>query len=259
MTLTEIKKKNRALKKPFKNLSFQEDIHKYTIKGFENRPIKSVSKLLEYFYEPFNTYEESEKWAESRNLNSEYVRLAWLGEGDIANAHGTRVHLIGEQYAAHKFLGEKYCPVPIDKQSLGVIQFIEDLPDYLIPVAIELQMYNEDHWFSGTCDGVLFNTRTGKYIIYDFKTNKKLKDGYPKGLLHHINPKHKLKQDNFGKYTLQFSFYQLLMEMAGFEVQSRVLVWLNEDKPNKKLYKTYQTVNVTEDLINWLETKEHLS
>ena len=258
MNLTEIKKINKQLKKPFKDLSFEEGPHIYTVKGFEDRPIKSVSALLKYFYDPFDTYEESEKWGPTRNLDPHLVRLAWSGEGDIANAHGTKVHLIGEQYVNHKFLGHSFCPNPIDKQSLGAIQFINDLPDYLIPVSTELQMYIEEYWYSGTCDGILYNTKTGKFIIYDYKTNKKLKDTYPKGLLYHINPGYKLKQDNFGKYSLQFSFYQILLEKAGFEVQSRVLVWLNEDKPNKKLYKTYKTANLTSDLTKWLETKEHL-
>lgn len=259
MDLKEILKINKKLKKPFKDLSFQEDIHKYTIKGYEDREIKSVSGLVSYLYEPFDTIPESEKWGASRNLDPAIVRMAWEGEGDIANAHGTKVHLIGEEYVNHKFLGHEYCPNPIDKQSLGVIQFINDLPDYLIPVCTELQMYSEKYWYSGTCDGVLYNTRTNKFIIYDYKTNKSLTDTYPKPLLKHINPKHGLKQDNYGKYSAQFSFYQILMEEAGFEVQSRVLVWLNEDKPNKKLYKTYKTLDLTDDLRYFLSTKEHLN
>ena len=60
-------------------------------------------------------------------------------------------------------------------------------------------------------------------------------------------------------YTLQFSFYQILLEQAGFEVQSRVLVHLQEDEKTKKLYKTYKTQNVTEELLEWLKTGEHLN
>lgn len=259
MTLTERLEINERLKAPFKDLTFEESTHTYTIKGFEDKPIKSVSSLITYLYEPFDTLLESEKWAASKNLDPQDVRLAWAGEGDIANSHGTKVHLVGEQYVNHKFLGHEYCPDPIDKQSLGVIQFINDLPDYLIPVCTELQMYNENYWYSGTCDGILFNTRTRKFIIYDFKTNKALTDSYPKGFLKHVNPKHGLKQDKYGKYSAQFSFYQILLEEAGFKVQSRVLVWLNEDKPNKKLYKTYKTLDITDDLRYFLNTKEHLN
>lgn len=255
--LSEIKKIEKALHKPFKKLSFDEGPHIYSIQGYEDRPIKSVSGLLKYFYEPFETYIESEKWAAKRGMNPEWVRAAWEGEGDIANAHGTKVHLFGENYVKHKFLGHEFCPVPFCKQSLGTVQFIDDLPDYLIPVCVELQMYILEYWYAGTCDGILYNTRNGKFIIYDYKTNKALTDTFPKGLLKHINPKHGLKQDNYGKYSLQFSFYQVLMESAGFEVQGRILVWLNEDKPKKKLYKTFKTVDLTDDLNYWLKSKVH--
>lgn len=259
MTLTQRQQKNKELKLPFKDLSFEEEEHKYTIKGFEDRPIKSVSGLLKYFYDEFETEKVSERWGASRDLDPEMVRAAWEGEGEIANKHGSAVHLIGEQYLNYKFLGKGECPVPIDKQSLGAIQFLRDLPDYLVPVASELQMYNEEMWYSGTADIILYNTKTKKYIIADYKTNKSLTNKYEKEFLHHLGSKYKLLQDNFGKYTLQFSFYQILMEEAGFPVQSRVLIHLEEDKYKKKLYKTYKTLNVTPDLREWLKNKPHFN
>lgn len=257
MDYKEIKQINEKLKEPFKKVHFEEEGHKYWIEG-DDRPIKSVSSLLKFLYEEFDTDTIAPKWAAERDLDVEDVKLAWIGEGDIANAHGTKVHLIGENYVRWKFFQECERPVPIDKQSLGAIQFIEDLPDYLIPVATELQMYSPLHWFTGTCDGILYNKKTGKFIIYDYKTNKALTDSFKKPPLLHIDPGHGLIQDNFGKYSAQFSFYQYLLEEAGFKVGGRVLVWLNEEKWTKKLYKTYPTVNLIPDLKQFLELKLHL-
>ena len=73
-----------------------------------------------------------------------------------------------------------------------------------------------------------------------------------------INKKHNLIQDNLGKYSVQFSFYHLLLEEAGFDIQGRILVHLQEDKKNKKLYKTYKTKDLRSDLKLWLNKKEYL-
>ena len=174
MTKAQIKTWNKKLREPFKDLKFYEEGHRYEVVTNPGKPIKSVSSLIKYFYEEFDTDTMAENWSKSRKLPIEFVKAAWTGEGDIANTHGSKVHLIGENYVKHKFLGDKSIKMipdflPIDKQSLGAIQFIEDLPDYLIPVAVELPMYNELFWFCGTCDGILFNTKNGKLIIYDYK------------------------------------------------------------------------------------------
>lgn len=258
LTKEEILEINARLREPFKNVTFKEKGHIYSVKG-SKKPIKSVSSLVGFLYEPFNTDMIAPKYAKSRNLDTEDVKLGWLGEGDISGAHGTRVHLIGEDYVRWKYFEECERPRPIDKQSLGAIQFINDLPDYLVPVALELIMFSPLYWYVGTCDGILYNMKTGKFIIYDYKTNKSLKDEEnPKPYLKHVNKGYGLRQDNFGKYTGQFSFYQILLEEAGFEIEARVLVWLREDKPNKKLYQTFKTKNITKELRNFLDLKLHL-
>lgn len=255
MNYKEIKQINTKLKEPFKKLRFEETEHKYWVEG-DDRPIKSVSTHLKHFYDEFQTDIIAPKYARSRGLDLDDVRNAWTGEGDIANAHGTKVHLVGEDYVRWKFFQECERPEIFDKQSLATTEFINDLPDYLIPVATELQMYSEKYWFSGTADGILYNTRNGKFIIYDWKTNKSLVDD-SKAYLKRIDRKHKLRQDNFGKYTLQFSFYNYLMKEAGFDVQSRILVWLNEDKDSKKLYRTYKTTNLIHELESFLDLGIH--
>ena len=124
MNLEEIRAWNKRLKDAFPGISFQEDIHKYTIAGQEDRPIKSVSALMKYFYEEFDSDTLAEKYAKSRKLDPEDVKLAWAGEGTISTTHGTKVHLFGEDYIKWKWLGElDEPPVVFDKQSLGVKQF----------------------------------------------------------------------------------------------------------------------------------------
>lgn len=168
MTKPEIKKWNKKLKKQFSHVKFEEEGHKYTIEG-DDRPVKSVSSLLKYFYEEFDTETKAIKWGAERNLSVEDVKLAWEGEGTKATTWGSKVHLIGENYVRWKFLGECERPVPICKQSLGCIQFIDDLPDYLIPICVEIPMYSRLHHYTGTFDGLLLNTKNNKVILYDYK------------------------------------------------------------------------------------------
>ena len=260
MTKEEILKINRKLKSPFSSVNFFEKGHKYIIKGEEHRDIKSVSSLMKYFYEPFDTENIALQWATVRNLEVEDVKLAWKGEGDISTEHGSKVHLFAEDYIKWKYFNSKKRPVVFDKQSLGALQFINDLPDYLVPVATELVMYSPLHWYSGTCDGVLFNTQNNKFVLFDYKTNNEIehKGYFKKPPLLNINKKYNLIQDNLGKYSIQFSFYHLLLEEAGFDIQGRILVHLQEDKNNKKLYKTYKTKDLRSDLKLWLNKKEYL-
>ena len=261
MTLEEIKSWNTKLKKPFKDLVFEEEGHKYYVKGQENRPIKSVSSLIKHFYEPFDADKVAPKYALDRGLEVEDVKLAWSGEGDIANKHGSNVHLIGEKYINWKYFKEGERPYPIDKQSLGCFQFINDLPSYMIPVAVELQMYSDKHWYSGTTDFVILNTKTNKFIVADWKSNNTIveKGYFKKPPLFHIDKKHKLVADNHGKYSTQFSFYDILLEERGFEVEHRVLIHLSENKNKKKLYTTYRTPDIKPCLKKWLSTKKHLT
>ena len=260
MQLKEIKHWNEVLKKPFSSVKFFEEGHKYIIEGEEHRDIKSVSSLMKYFYEPFDTEKIALQWATARDLEVDDVKLAWQGEGEISTIHGSKVHLFAEDYIKWKYFNNKKRPTVFDKQSLGVLQFINDLPSYLIPVATELVMYSPTHWYSGTCDGILFNTQNNKFVIFDWKTNNEIehKGYFKKPSLLNINKKHNLIQDNLGKYSVQFSLYHLLLEEAGFDIQGRILVHLQEDKKNKKLYKTYKTKDLRVDLKSWLSKKEYL-
>lgn len=253
--------KNKELKEKFKDVSFQEEGHLYTIKGHENKPIKSVSSLLHYFVDEFNEdFCVSKPYAKTRGFNHDDVLRAWEGEGLIATTHGSKVHLYAEQYLCDKYLGTNFNPVVFDKQSLGAQQFLNDLPDYFPCVASELVMYHPKYWYTGTADIIAYNCKSLKLNILDWKSNQEIesKGPFKKPPLKIIPPELGLVQDNFGKYSLQFSFYQIMLEDMGYEVENRVLIHLTDDRSKKKLYKTYRTPDLTKYLREWLETKEHL-
>lgn len=258
MELSERLDWNCKLREPFKKISFIEDTHTYSIAG-DDRKIKSVSSLLKYFYDEFDSEGVSVGYASSRGFKQSDVLKAWEGEGTIATTHGSKVHLYGEDYLNWYWLGIGEEPEVFDKQSLGVQDFFNNLPDYLIPVASELQMYSPKYWYCGTTDLVFFNKKAGKIYLGDFKTNNSLTSKYDKTPLKIIDQSHGLLQNNLGKYCLQLNFYRLLLEEQGFKVQGSVIVHLKEDQKNKKLYCTHKVPDLRQELIEWLETGEHLN
>ena len=95
---------------------------------------------------------------------------------------------------------------------------------------------------AGTADIILYNTKTNKFIIADYKTNIDLFKNY-KGKKMLIPFQDKLDMP-FSKYELQLSFYQNLFEQCGYEVEDRKIIWLREDGT----FEVYKTEDLTEKL-----------
>lgn len=235
------------LKKHFPGLEFDEPTHTYHVDGVK---YPSVSGLLKNFYVPFDTENVAIGYARKHGFFTQDVLDAWEGNSTIATDRGTIVHLFGEDYVKWKYFGIGERPIVGCKQCLGVVQFWNSLPTYIIPVALEIQMYSKKYGYCGTADILLYNTKTKEYYIADYKTNKELTSQYDQSGLLFIKSSHGLVQDNFGKYTLQFSFYQILLEDVGINVTRRILIWLQE-QPDKKLYKTFRTIDLTSEIREW--------
>ena len=128
-------------------------------------------------------------------------------------------------------------------QERAVIKFWNDLPEHVVPLILELQMYHKQYMYAGTADVPLYNKKTKTVIIADYKTNKDLfKNFRGKKLLH---PFTDLLDNPFNKYQIQLSYYQLLFEQVGLNVSSRKIIWLKKDGE----YEVFDTVDYTEKLI----------
>lgn len=210
----------------FKGLEFEEDVHKYT---FKSKPIKiSVSGLIKNFYEPFDSYTVSLKIAERDGLCQKEILKGWDDEGKKGIKIGNKSHLFGEVYPFNRNLE------PSTGFEEAIVKFWNDLPDYIVPVIMELRMFHKEFMFAGTADILLFNTITNTFIIGDYKTNKDLFKNY-KGKENKYKGKmmtgvfSHLLDTPFNHYQLQLSFYQILFEQTGLKVSSRKLIWLLPD------------------------------
>lgn len=247
------KKEQKILNDKFKQLSFNEPNHKYYLNG---KPIKySVSGLIANFYEKFDFDDMVDMYANSRGLLPEQVASAWKGINDVSLDLGSNAHAFAEDYVRDDFDSSL---LPENKKELGIVQFWNDISsDNLEILELEQIMCNLDesgYLFSGTPDITLRKKDNGHLIIMDWKTNKEL-FGYTYNK-HLKEPFQYLEENNFNKYQLQLSFYQILLENAGYTVDDRIIIWLDEDKKKKKLYKTYRTEDFTKQLREWLQLKK---
>lgn len=223
----------------FKEVSLDEKTHTYTYKGKKSN--LSVSKILKDFQETFDRDGISKRVAEKRGISQKEVLAEWDSKRDKSCRLGTIAHKFGEHYPFDRKLE------PVTGYEKAIVSFWKSLPDHVIPVTMELEMYHKKYDFFGTGDILLYNSLTGNYIIGDYKTNEDLFKNYKnkkmKGLMSNFldNP--------FNKYQCQLSLYQILFEQTGLKVSKRKIIWVKEDGT----FTIYDTQDLTKELIKHLE------
>lgn len=234
-------KQREFIKDYFSGLDFNEEAHRYKVGNTVIK--KSVSTMAKDFVEPVDFYNIAQNIDKKLKLPKGTTKRMWKLKGDEANAKGTRAHYFAEIYANYRSIR------PTSKLEQAAKYFIDNLPDYIKIAFTELKMYHKKYMFAGTADLIFYNTRTGKYIIGDFKTNEDLFKTF--GDKRMLKPFENFMDNNMSKYIIQLNYYQLLLEQTGVEVEGRVLIWL---KPTG-MYQTYKLVNVTNKLKTYLKQK----
>lgn len=221
----------------FQELHFEEKGHVYTLRG---NVLPSVSSQLQQFYKPFDT--NIAKYVAGKGkyagMTEAQVRQAWKDKGTTTANEGTRIHKFGEDYAFT-------CVKPTCEQELGVVQWWMDLPNHIVPVAMELQVFI-DGLFAGTIDIVLYNLWTNKIILADYKSNADLFKNYKNQKLY--EPFEDMLDTPYNKYQLQLSHYHTVLEHHGFPVEARWIIWLTRDLEKFKFYKQYDCTDFTEEV-----------
>ena len=223
------------IKEYFKELQFDAQKHSYEVKG---KPLTSVSKTIHKFVEKVDFDKIAGFVAKKRGITKAEVLAEWEAKKIASCNQGTLVHTFGENY----FKGKE----PTNGFEQAIVKFWDNIPDYIEPFLFELQMFSETLGIAGTSDIILFNRKTGKFILADYKTNIDLFKNYKGKTL--LPPFDNLLDSPYNKYQLQLSMYQLLFEQCGFEVESRRIIWL---KPNGT-YENFKTEDLTQKLLKEL-------
>lgn len=230
-----MKEMQNKIKEYFKELQFDAQKHSYEVRG---KPLTSVSKTIHKYVEKVDFDKIAGFVAKKRGITKAEVLAEWEAKKIASCQQGTSVHTFGENYNGMQ--------KPTNGFEEAIVKFWDNIPDYIEPFLFELQMFSETLGIAGTSDIILFNRKTGKFIIADYKTNEDLFKNFKGKTL--LAPFDDLLDSPYNKYQLQLSMYQLLFEQCGFEVESRRIVWL---KPNG-VYENFKTEDLTQKLLKEL-------
>ena len=222
----------------FKGLTFDEASHSYTANG---KPLTySVSGLIKKLTIPFDAQAVSAAMSRNSDLSQDEILQSWKTKGDLACKKGNEAHLFGELYPFNRHIK------PRTPQEHAIVKFWNDIPEFIVPVIMELQMYHKEYLFAGTSDILLYNKQTGAFILGDYKSNADLFKNYKCKKL--LSPFNFLLDNPFNKYQIQLSLYQILLEQLNLKIEKRRIVWLRDDGN----YLMYDTQDFTKELLNIL-------
>lgn len=219
----------------FGELTFNEKYHKYSVGG---TPISiSVSGLIGRYKYPVNWDSIKLGVSLKRGISVQEVEAEWAAAAKLGCDIGDKTHIFAENYAMNRSLK------PTTGYEEAVVKFWNDLPDFVVPVGLEVKMYHKEKMFAGTADLLFYNKNTGKYVIGDYKSNREIFNNFKDQKMQ--APFENMLCENFSHYTLQMNYYQIMIEqIPGIEVSHRKLIWVKSDGT----YSIYDVDNLTEKL-----------
>ena len=238
----------QRLTEKYKSLTFKKEGHIYTYNG---KVLTPVSDIVGEFHEQFDTEKHAIRVSRREGVSKNSVIERWKAIGKKAADFGTSVHDFAENYVYLKFIeGEDVSSIiPSNGHERAVINYWNLVPSHITPVLLEFKMYSDDYLYAGTCDLLLYNTITKNFILGDYKTNVDVFKNYQEKVM--LPPFQYILDMPYNHYQLQLSLYHLLLEEAGYTIESRQIIWLLPDgsfkifetKDFRKMLKQYLNEN----------------
>ena len=214
-------------------LTFEEESHTYTMRDVETNlrsDWPSVSKVMKYFYDEFDSDGISEKKAKGDPVEKARLLKEWSDAGEYSTNMGSRVHFILEKKSLEMFGITKEVRQPIfdcdftqilkgDSMVSAGTNFLELMKERgAVLLDTEIVLGCNEFGYTGQPDKVwLIMNREGTefgLIITDYKTNK------PKNFEENFftkkmkYPFQKHPNNALGHYFTQLPFYgKLLLKM----------------------------------------------
>jgi len=227
--MNNIDEKRKHVLKYFSDLEFDAEQHKYNHK---ERQLCSVSSAIKKSVEPFDADRIAGFVAKKRGVSKQDILQEWEDKKNEACDKGDRIHQFGENFKTYNLK-------PTDGYEQAVVNFWDSIPEYIEPFLHELKMFSNELGIAGTADLILYNNKTEKFIIVDYKTNIDLFKNYRGKKM--LEPFNEFLDSPFNKYQVQLSYYQYLFEQCGFEVEDKRIIWLKPDGT----FETFKTENLT--------------
>lgn len=224
--MKEVEEIRKKILLTFRHLNFLKDNHTYDING---KNLKCVSNCLDNYKTSFDSNKISEAYAKKNKLKQEDVLKQWEDKKNASCDLGTRVH----DFAERRFYSKEITPtIGLEEAVMNYWDSI-DKDKNLIPVLCETRICSELLAYAGTFDLLLYDVKRKGLLVCDYKTNGDLYKNFRNQKL--LKPFDFLLDNNFNKYQLQLSYYQIPLEDIDLKVIDREIIWLKEDSSFERL------------------------
>ncbi len=220
-----------------KNISFEEEGHKYTIHSDLESEYTSVTTWNHQFFPKFDADLIIDKMMKGKNWNpknkywgmtKEEIKKMWSDNASAVSGAGTEMHYEIECFMnhpdlesyTHKDLLEEYykeaetCEQLVEARKSPewnyFIKYLEENPD-LKPYRTEWTVYDEDMKLSGSID-MVYENPDGTLMIYDWKRSKEISRINKFDQYAEIYSISHLPDSNFWHYSLQLNTYKVILE-----------------------------------------------
>ena len=157
----------------FRDISFREDTHEYY---YREKSCISVTTLISDYQKPFQTEIIASKYAKKHNLKVKDVLLDWEDKKNSAAKRGTHVHAYAEYKFQSKVYNHPFHSTEDEKLIKMIDDFYTDVSGKLILVKAELVVGDYNLGVCGMVDKLFYNVKANEFQIWDYKTNKDIKE-----------------------------------------------------------------------------------
>lgn len=210
-------------------LTFEEDNHLYTMKDLNGRlkiDFPSVSTVIKYFHDEFDSEEKSYKKARGDKKLQEKILLEWKMSGEYATNIGSRTHFNLEKYLINLYGNYKEIRQPIfecdDTQTFISEKMIKAGKDFIdlmhkrgaVLLDTEIVLGSPYVGYTGQPDKVwllLNKDNTLGIVVTDWKTNKPKNFEIQFYTNNMYEPFEYLPNNSLGHYNLQLPLYAKLI------------------------------------------------
>lgn len=244
----------------FKTVQLNEEDHSYTWISKSGVPMKnktSMTTLLHQYRQPFDQDAQAEAYAKKYHLDKKEVIASWNRLSKEATTKGTAIHNYLEylfsnipieyQYDVQKVVnlfGIDIIAPKWDKLKNMANKFHDMAINWLIPIACELKIADDESGIAGAIDLLAFHIPSKQIVILDYKSGKEIRreNIYDQWMLPPLNH---LPDINHVHYSLQLSGYQYIVE-KNTKLKLRdthFIIWIYEENddieiiPTLNLYK----------------------
>lgn len=274
----EVKEIRKTIEEHAANLQFVTDDHKYYIinESGQEEEAHSVSRICHKFQREVNWDAIAKRKAAREGRDVDELKREWHEKNIKSTSNGSLTHAYAEAMM-YFIMGEpESMPDVIKKMQYEDGYLISYGPkqeavewfferaftvNELYPVAPEVKIciksnsdpYRLKYNIAGTLDALFAykdeNSGDYKLIIADWKTNKQLDNEYNQKVHNTLLGQFSNMIDEpLSLYSLQLGLYQMGLQQLGYDITTKMLVWLREDG----VYNKFGVPDVTDKLIEAL-------